>query len=148
MPAPYAGGCQCGAFRFEITAEPVTAYVCHCVACQKQSGSAFGMAIMVPSEAITVLKGEARTYTKTAQSGRESDCSFCPECGNRIFHRGKDAPMISVKTGLLDDASGIEPAAHLWVSEAVDWVTIPGDFLQFDTQPADGMGAVIEAYKG
>ena len=77
MPAPYKGGCQCGAVRFEINAEPLTAYVCHCITCQKQSGSAFGMAIVVPTDAIAVLEGGTSTFIKTADSGRESDCAFC-----------------------------------------------------------------------
>ena len=133
MPAPYKGGCQCGAVRFEISAEPLTAYVCHCITCQKQSGSAFGMAIVVPTDAIAVLEGGTSTFIKTADSGRESDCVFCPKCGNRLFHHIKaDAAMSMVKTGLLDDASDIIPVAHLWTSRALNWVTIPNDVLIFE----------------
>jgi hypothetical protein len=149
MPAPYKGGCQCGAVRFEISAEPLTAYVCHCITCQKQSGSAFGMAIVVPTDAIAVLEGGTSTFIKTADSGRESDCVFCPKCGNRLFHHIKaDAAMSMVKTGLLDDASDIIPVAHLWTSRALNWVTIPNDVLIFEGQPEVGMGSLIEAYKG
>jgi hypothetical protein len=149
MPAPYKGGCQCGAVRFEISAEPLTAYVCHCITCQKQSGSAFGMAIVVPTGAIAVLEGGTSTFIKTADSGRESDCVFCPKCGNRLFHHIKaDAAMSMVKTGLLDDASDIIPVAHLWTSRALNWVTIPNDVLIFEGQPEVGMGSLIEAYKG
>ena len=149
MPAPYKGGCQCGAVRFEISAEPLTAYVCHCITCQKQSGSAFGMAIVVPTDAIAVLEGGTSTFIKTADSGRESDCVFCPKCGNRLFHHIKaDAAMSMVKTGLLDDASDIIPVALLWTSRALNWVTIPNDVLIFEGQPEVGMGSLIEAYKG
>ena len=149
MPAPYKGGCQCGAVRFEISAEPLTAYVCHCITCQKQSGSAFGMAIVVPTDAIAVIEGGTSTFIKTADSGRESDCVFCPKCGNRLFHHIKaDAAMSMVKTGLLDDASDIIPVAHLWTSRALNWVTIPNDVLIFEGPPEVGMGSLIEAYKG
>ena len=149
MPAPYKGGCQCGAVRFEISAEPLTAYVCHCITCQKQTGSAFGMAIVVPTDAIAVLEGGTSTFIKTADSGRESDCVFCPKCGNRLFHHIKaDAAMSMVKTGLLDDASDIIPVALLWTSRALNWVTIPNDVLIFEGQPEVGMGSLIEAYKG
>ena len=148
MPAPYKGGCQCGAVRFEINAEPLTAYVCHCITCQKQSGSAFGMAIVVPTDAISVLEGGTSTFIKTADSGRESTCVFCPKCGNRLFHHIKaGAAMSMVKTGLLDDASDIIPVAHLWTSRALNWVTIPDNVLIFEGQPEVGMGSLIEAYK-
>jgi hypothetical protein len=148
MPAPYKGGCQCGACRFEIHTEPLTAYVCHCIACQKQSGSAFSMAIMVPTEAITLLDGDTSTFIKTAESGRQSDCIFCPKCGNRLFHHIKaGAAMTMVKTGLLDDAGEIKPVAHLWTSQALDWVDIPDGVLTFEGQPEVGMGSLIEAFK-
>lgn len=148
MPAPYTGGCQCGAFRFEVTEEPLTAYVCHCSDCQKQSGSAFGMAILVANDAIKVLQGETRTYVKKADSGREAECLFCPICGNRIFHRGVGGPpMTLIKTGLLDDPSGIEPVAHFYTRNAAPWVVIPDGVLAYETQPTEGLGPVIEAYQ-
>ena len=49
---PLAGGCQCGAIRYAITAEPGPIYVCHCRECQKQSASAFGISVSVPGGAL------------------------------------------------------------------------------------------------
>ena len=107
------------------------------------------MAIVVPTDAVTVLEGGTSTFIKTADSGRESDCVFCPTCGNRLFHHIKAGPSMSmVKTGLLDDASDIIPVAHLWTSRALNWVNIPDDVLIFEGQPEVGMGSLIEAYKG
>lgn len=148
MPAPYSGSCQCGAVRFEITAEPLTAYVCHCSDCRKQSGSAFGMGIVVANEAIRMLQGETKVYVKTADSGREAECHFCPQCGSRILHRGKAGPPMSIiKTGLLDDASEIVPVAHFFTRSADPWVEIPDGVLAYETQPSEGLGPVIEAYQ-
>ncbi|MEM8613383.1 MAG: GFA family protein [Cyanobacteria bacterium P01_H01_bin.105] len=56
MPLPYIGGCQCGQIRYEIQAEPLTLYVCHCTECQQQSSSAFGMSMSVPREAVKLLQ--------------------------------------------------------------------------------------------
>jgi hypothetical protein len=42
------GGCQCGAARYELTAEPLHAHVCHCRECQKRSAS--GVSVVVPRE--------------------------------------------------------------------------------------------------
>lgn len=49
MTAPYTGGCQCKRIRYEIRAEPLTLYVCHCQECQKQSFSAFGSQCLFPA---------------------------------------------------------------------------------------------------
>ena len=46
-PNRLAGGCQCGAVRYEIRGEPLSLYVCHCRECQKQSASAFGISVII-----------------------------------------------------------------------------------------------------
>ena len=148
MSAPYSGSCQCGAMKFEITAEPLTVYVCHCTACKKQSGGSFGMAMIVPSASVKMLQGEPKVYVKTAQSGRTAECDFCPECGNRLFHRlGADAPIVLVKTGVIDNAGDLKPAVHLWTEEADDWVEIPDDVIQYEQQPTDRFAEAIEFYQ-
>ena len=50
MPTPYTGGCQCGAVRYVLTAEPIRIGACHCKECQRQSGSAFGMFMPVKKD--------------------------------------------------------------------------------------------------
>jgi hypothetical protein len=57
---PQAGGCQCGAVRYEIAAAPLTLYACHCAECQRQSGSAFGLSMPVPAGAVRITAGEPR----------------------------------------------------------------------------------------
>ena len=54
MPAPYTGGCQCGLVRYVLTAEPIRLVACHCKECQRQSGSAFGMSMLVKQDSLTV----------------------------------------------------------------------------------------------
>jgi hypothetical protein len=54
MLAPYTGGCQCGSVRYVLAAEPVRTVACHCKECQRQSGSAFGMSMIVPGKSLTV----------------------------------------------------------------------------------------------
>jgi hypothetical protein len=55
-----AGGCQCGAIRYEIVAAPVSLYVCHCRECQKQSASAFGISVIVKRSDFRLLRGDLR----------------------------------------------------------------------------------------
>ncbi len=56
MSASYTGGCQCGQVRYEIRAEPLTLYLCHCKECQQQSSSAFGMSLTVSTDAVVIFK--------------------------------------------------------------------------------------------
>ncbi|MBW4535755.1 MAG: GFA family protein [Pleurocapsa minor HA4230-MV1] len=64
MTAPYTGGCQCGQIRYEIQAEPLTLYACHCKECQKQSSSAFGMSMPVPRDAVVILQGQPKQWKR------------------------------------------------------------------------------------
>lgn len=138
MTAPYAGGCQCGAVRYEIRAEPLTLYVCHCTECQKQSAGAFGMSLRVPSEAFAIVEGAPRVFERTADSGNLMECAFCPDCGTRLFHKHKGpGPTVTVKPGSLDDRSWLRPVAHIYMRSAQPWVTIPDGVPRFETIPDD-----------
>ena len=138
MPALYTGGCQCGAVRYEIAAEPATIYVCHCEECQKQTASAFGMSVTFPTASVKVIKGQMKVWRRKADSGAEVFCQFCPDCGSRLFH-GKDsrAQFINLKAGTLDDRSWLKPVGHVWTKRRQPWVCIEQGVLQFEAQPED-----------
>lgn len=79
------GGCQCGRVRYRVSGDPLALVACHCKECQRQSGSAFGMSLMVRASGFTV-QGELKMFERAANSGRTLRCFFCPECGTRIYH--------------------------------------------------------------
>src|SRR5215510_10709367 len=95
------GGCQCGNVRYRIAAEPLDLYVCHCRDCQRQTGSAFGMSMIIALSSFRLLSGELASFSVRCDSGRLKRCSFCPACGTRIHHQVRDA-VLSVKAGTLD----------------------------------------------
>lgn len=138
MPAPYSGGCQCGAIRYVITDEPTVVYACHCTECQTQSGSAFGMTVVVPSGQFKLLKGAPKVFRRTGESGRTMKCLFCADCGTRIYHEPSGiAENKNIKPGTLDDTSWVVPTVHVWLKSAQPWVQIPDETLKFEEQPKD-----------
>lgn len=141
------GGCQCGRVRYEITAEPLGLYVCHCRECQRQSGSAFGMSMPVSREAVHLLRGTLTAWHRTADSGREVTCYFCAQCGTRLFHApSRDPDLWNLKPGTLDDTSRLRPQGHVWTSRAQAWVSIPDDDDRTCAgQPSDPVGFVRTA---
>jgi hypothetical protein len=103
-PHHLAGGCQCGAVPYEITGQPVSLYVCHCRACQKQSSSAFGISVIVKHSDFRVTRGEVEVWSRAADSGGTLACAFCPACGSLIWHEAVGATeTISVKGGSMDE---------------------------------------------
>ena len=100
------GGCQCGGIRYEVTAAPRQVCVCHCTDCQRQSGSAFGMALVVGVDDFRLTRGELKTYASKSDAGRAKLGAFCPDCGTRIYHKPEwRKGMLSVRAGTLDDTS-------------------------------------------
>jgi len=138
MKRPLTGGCQCGAVRYEIRAAPITLYACHCTECQKQSSSAFGMSLSVPSSGFSITGGAPRHWQRPSDSGRTVDCHFCDACGTRIYHSGSGkADWLNVKPGTLDDTGWLQPIGHLWTRSAQGWVSFGDDTLVYDGQPED-----------
>ncbi len=120
---PYPGGCQCGGIRYVIEGVTHGLSICHCQDCQRQSGSAFGMSLIVSPEAFKLSKGTLKTFEVTTDSGRTKTCAFCPDCGVRICNYTES--RTSIKAGTLDDVSWLEPRAHFWTSRKQPWVELP-----------------------
>jgi hypothetical protein len=134
MPAPYAGGCQCGSVRYVLTTEPIRLVACHCKECQRQSGSAFGMSMLVKKDSLTVT-GLTKQFTRIADSGNEVAGVFCPDCGVRIYHAPKPAQdVLALKPGTLDDTGWLRPGYFLWMKSAQGWVPVPNDVKALEGQ--------------
>ena len=125
------GGCQCGYVRYRINQAPLRLNVCHCTDCQRQSGSAFGMSLVIKPESFALLSGTLKEFTTQADSGRTKVCAFCPECGVRIYNC--TPALYSVKAGTLDDTSGLQPDAHYWTRSKQRWPILAADIDCYET---------------
>ena len=132
------GGCQCGAVSYSVNPRPFVVYACHCKICQKQSGSAFGMAAVFPLEALSVDKAHLRYFIR-AGHGRRFRCYFCDECGTRLYHQwftaDGDYPFVNIKPGTLDDTEWLVPGCHVWTESAQRWVSFKPSDVIFAQQP-------------
>jgi hypothetical protein len=143
----HEGGCLCGAVRYRIKGDGLMLNACHCTECQRTSGGAFGMSLIVLRDALELTKGTPHRFDKPYADGRHKIFNFCADCSVRLWNEMPRFPQIyNVKPGTLDDANKwLDPVAHLWVSEKQPWVPVPEGVLTFDTQPAD-YSPVLTAY--
>ena len=141
MRLPLTGGCQCGAVRYAIAAAPSALYACHCTDCQKQSGGAFALSMVVPRAAIRITAGTPREWQRpgaATASGTPALCLLCGVCGARLYHLPSRNPAVAiVKPGTLDDTSWLRPVGHIWTKSAQPWLAIPPDEPNFSGQPPD-----------
>lgn len=148
MSFPRSGGCQCGAVRYAVTAPPVVVFVCHCTDCQRRSGSAFVVSLIVADSDFQLTRGRLTPQTRTGDSGGQLTHWFCAACGTPILGMERGASpgrYQTVRVGTLDDVSGIRPTVHTWTRSAQDWVTIPAGARMFEGNPLVSLLALKDA---
>ena len=146
MPAPYHGGCLCGIIRYRVADEPLTLYVCHCTDCQRRTGSAYALSMVVLKSALELLQGDPRAYAVTS-GGVQRRGKFCAECSTRLWGEPLKFPqVVVVQPGTLDDTTWLHPIGHIWTRSAQPWVSIPKDTVNFEGQPDDPM-VLINAWR-
>jgi hypothetical protein len=124
MPAREAS-CSCGQLRAETEADPVHVVVCHCLACQRRSGSAFGLHAWFPRERVRIT-GRSHEYTRISDDGEQLTFGFCPECGTTVHSAIESAPeRIAVPVGAFADPEFPPPGVSVWESRKHDWVELP-----------------------
>lgn len=125
------GGCLCGKVRYVIHEAPALTALCHCTHCQKQSGSAFSVNLVVASAVLDTV-GVLATFVDTADSGQKLERKFCPCCGSPVYTRPLGNPAVTyLKAGTLDDTTRVRPDTQVWVASAQQWVSINAHLVTF-----------------
>jgi hypothetical protein len=92
----------------------------------------------VAREAVVVISGQLKQWSRRGDSGREVICLFCADCGTRLFHSPTRNPkIINVKPGTLDDTSWLKPVGQMWTASAQPWVHISEEMLNCERQIED-----------
>lgn len=135
MTIPFNGGCACGAFRYEVSAEPVMVGNCHCLDCKKASGSEMAVVVGVPRDSFKG-QGDTKSFESTADSGKKLSRHFCPTCGSRLFTYAEAFPdAVMIQAGSMDDPSWIQPTMHIYTDRKSPWVHLEEGMVQFPGMP-------------
>ncbi|MDH3994567.1 MAG: GFA family protein [Gammaproteobacteria bacterium] len=144
MNQDLTGSCQCGAITFAVAAPALLTYACFCTSCQKRTGSAFSMGLIIPTDALHV-SGELSSWSRTSDDGNTNTRYSCADCGNIIYGVGESSPgLAKLQAGLLDNTRELEPEVYIWARSKQTWVNLPQRARPFDTQPDDPM-ALLQA---
>jgi hypothetical protein len=134
MPSRTAA-CSCGQLRIEVQGEPRGVGVCHCLACQRRTGSVF--AALAGFAAPYAVFGEATEYVRVGDQGARFTFRFCPVCGTNLFHteEGYEAAFVSVAVGAFADPGFPPPQASVYDSRRHPWVRLPPGTQVHDRDP-------------
>ena len=83
--APLEGGCACGAVRYRLTSDPLFTHCCHCLNCQRQTGSAFVINLLIEADRIELLAGVPQAVDVPRDDGSTQRIFRCPTCQVAVF---------------------------------------------------------------
>jgi hypothetical protein len=105
MPIERSGQCVCGSVRYACVGEPERVTICHCLWCQRRTGTAFGAEVVFQEQNVGFLGLAPASYRHTSdESGRWLEIYFCPRCGSNLGFRLEAVPGVrTVPAGTFDD---------------------------------------------
>lgn len=122
-----SASCLCGQLSIACEGEPVRISVCHCLACQKRSGSAFGAQARWP-EAQVRIEGRSTEWARSGDEGGKSVHRFCPTCGSTVYYTNDTMPgLIAVPLGAFADPTFPPPRFSVYEDRKHRWVAVIGD---------------------
>ena len=123
--------CQCGQLSAELSGAAPIVVACHCVACQRRSGSPFGVIAYYPADQVAI-RGEATKFERPTDEGNRFQTSFCPTCGSTVYvNADKHPTMIGVPVGAIADPVFQAPLRSVWEQTKHNWVSMPADVQHF-----------------
>jgi hypothetical protein len=123
--------CQCGQLLIHLPVSSPAVVACHCTACQRRSGSPFGVLAYYPADQLTIA-GEVKRFERPTDEGNIFESFFCPECGSNVYARsGKHPAMIGVAVGAIADPAFPAPIRSVWEQSMHKWVTMPGEVQHY-----------------
>ena len=124
MPTRTAA-CSCGQLTAQVVGEPVRISICHCLACQRRTGSVFGEQARFRRQDVTVA-GASTEYVRVGDEGSSSTFHFCPQCGAIVYYesQGLEA-FLTIPVGAFADPSFPTPGVSVYEDRMHRWVVPP-----------------------
>jgi hypothetical protein len=118
--------CACGALQVRCTGDPVRVSLCHCLDCQRRTGSTYGVAAFFRSADVEA-RGETRSFTRQSDSGRTVAFQFCPACGSTVLWTRSGRPeLTAVAVGAFADPTFPAPSQAVYGERRHSWVAFSG----------------------
>ena len=122
--------CSCGQLQVVCVGEPVRVSVCHCLACQRRTGSVFAAQARFPHDRVAI-SGRSTAYVRVADSGHSLTFHFCPDCGATVYYQQDHIPdVIAVPLGAFADPGFPSPRFSIHERRKHPWVVMPGEGME------------------
>ncbi len=119
--------CSCGELKLIYDGEIKKTSICHCLECQKRTGSVFGVQTRL-EKAKAAIEGKSTEYIRIGDGGSKIRFHFCPKCGSTVFYYLEaDGFMDSVivPVGAFANPDLPAPTFSVYKARKHHWVEIP-----------------------
>ena len=128
--------CACGSLRAIASGDPARAYVCHCRACQRRTGSVVHAGAYYQRAQVRV-EGMAKVFTRAGTSGADLRFHFCPECGSTVvWYADRYLDRVGVAIGCFADPDFPAPTLSVWEEGMHEWLGLPANLDRYKQAPA------------
>jgi hypothetical protein len=107
-------------------------HCCHCLNCQRQTGSAFVINLLLEADRMELLAGEPQPVAVPRDDGSTQRIYRCPSCQVAVYSEYGRPEVRFVRAGTLDEPSSVAPDVHIFTRSKVPWVTLPESTPAFD----------------
>ena len=132
MDRALEGGCSCGGVRYRLASEPLFTHCCHCLNCQRQTGSAFVINLLIEADRVELVAGTPKAVEVPRDDGSTQTIFRCPACEVAVFSEYTRPQVRFVRAGTLDDPSRVVPDVHIYTRSKLPWVALPDDAPAFE----------------
>ena len=127
------GGCACGEVRYRLQTAPMFVHCCHCLDCQRQTGSAFVLNALIETARVDVLNTQPVRFAMPTDSGRPHGVYRCKTCGTAVWSEyGGLATIRFIRVGTLDAPRALPPDVHIYTRSKQPWLRLPENVPAFD----------------
>lgn len=118
-----SGSCYCGDIEFEAEVEPENTSICHCMDCQRLSGTAYRVSVSAPANRFRVIRGRPKEFIKIAASGSRRIQAFCERCGTALYATAESGcKPYNIRAGTLRERAQLVPVREIWCDSVLPWV--------------------------
>jgi hypothetical protein len=118
--------------RYRLTSEPLFAHCCHCLNCQRQTGSAFVINLLIETDRVELVAGAPQPVDVPRDDGSSQRVFRCPSCQVAVYSQYGHPEVRFVRGGTLDDPTVVTPDVHIFTRSKLSWVALPESVPAFE----------------
>ncbi|MEO4030230.1 GFA family protein [Chromobacterium vaccinii] len=117
--------CSCGQLTAQVSGDPVRVSICHCLACQRRTGSVFGQQARFYRKDVAIA-GDSTVYVRVGDEGSRIKFHFCPVCGATVYYEPEGLEeFVAIPVGAFADPGFPAPSVSVYEERKHGWVTVP-----------------------